>query len=146
MDPWELVARERVRETIVRYAHLVDGGRLEPLLALFTEDATLEVGDRPPARGREGIRALFLETGARLQAAQGRPFIRHHVSTVDVAVEGTDAARARSYFLALTVQGVDHWGCYRDRLVRIGERWLLHHRRVRTDGRAAGSVLGPRPA
>lgn len=142
METWALVARERVRETIVRYAHLVDTGRFDELLDLFTEDATLEAGDHPPARGRAAIRAFFVDTGIRLRAAQGRPFIRHHVSSIDVEVESPDAATSRSYFLAITDQGPDHWGRYRDRLVRDGERWLFAHRRVRTDGRVAGSALG----
>ena len=141
MEDWEVAAREGVRETIVRYAHLVDGGRFDDLLELFTEDAILEAGTRPAAHGRAAIRALFVETGARLSAAQGRPFIRHHVSTIDVDVQGPDAARARSYFLALTDGGPDHWGRYHDRLVRVDGRWLFQHRRVRTEGRTAGSVF-----
>lgn len=141
METWELLAREGVREAIVRYAHLVDAGRFDELLALFTEDATLDAGERPVARGRGAIRALFVETGARLGATQWRPFIRHHLSNVDVEVEGPDTARARAYFLALTERGLDHWGRYQDRLVRVGGRWLFEHRRVRTEGRAVGSVL-----
>ena len=145
MEEWELAARECVRETIVRYAHLVDGGRFDDLLELFTEDAILEPDTRPPARGRAAIRALFEETGARLRAAQSRPFIRHHVSNIDVDVQGSDLARARSYVLALTDSGPDHWGRYHDRLVRVDGRWLFQHRRVRTEGRTAGSVFEPKP-
>ena len=145
MEAWEVAAREGVRETIVRYAHLVDGGRFDELLELFTEDATLETGTGPAGHGRAAIRALFVDTGARLEAAQGRPFIRHHVSTIDVDVQDPEAARARSYFLAVTERGPDHWGRYQDRLVRVDGRWLFQHRRVRTDGRVAGSVFGSKP-
>jgi 3-phenylpropionate/cinnamic acid dioxygenase small subunit len=145
MEVWELVAREGVRETVIRYAHLVDGGRFDELLELFTEDATLEAGDQTTARGRAAIRALFVDTGARLSSAQGRPFVRHHVSNIDVDVESPDAARARAYFLALTEHGPDHWGRYQDRLVRVDGRWRFQHRRVRTEGRVAGSVLNTKP-
>jgi len=142
MDPAELAARAGVQDTLARYCHLVDAGRLDELLLLFMEDAVLEAGDLPPARGRAAIREVFRGTGERLAAGAARPLIRHHLTSVVVDVEGPEAASAASYFLAVTERGVDHWGRYRDRLVRQGDRWLIQHRRVRTDGRAPGSVFG----
>ena len=82
MELWELAAREAIRETVARYAHLVDRGRIDELVELFVEDGVLEAGDRPPARGRAAIRELFLETGKRLASASARPLIRHHVSNL----------------------------------------------------------------
>lgn len=142
MDQRELTAREGIRETVARYAHLVDAGRIDELLALFTDDAVLEAGDLPPASGRAAIGDLFRGTGTRLASAASRPLIRHHVSNVAIDITGPDTAEARSYFLAITERGPDHWGRYRDRLVRVGERWLFASRVVRVDGRAAGSVFG----
>ena len=141
MEPWELLAREAIRDTIARYAAFVDRGQFDALVALFTEDATLEAGDLPPAAGRDGIRALLQGVGTRLAAAEPQPYIRHHVSSLVIDVETPSAARATSYFLAVTARGLDHWGRYRDRLVAVGDRWLFQHRRVRTDGRAPGSVF-----
>ena len=141
MEHLELIAREGIRETVARYAHLVDAGRIEELIALFAEDAVLEAGDLPPARGRAAIEALFRGTGSRLASASTRPLIRHHVSNLVIDVTGPDTADARSYFLAITERGPDHWGRYRDQLVRIGERWLFTSRLVRVDGRAAASVF-----
>ena len=134
MEPWELAAREAIRETLARYAHLVDRGRLDDVAALFTEDAVLEAGDEPPARGRAAIRALFAGFGTRL-AAGGRARIRHHVSTIAIAFEDPRTATAESYFLAVLDTGPDHWGRYRDRLVLRDGRWLFAQRRVRVDGR-----------
>jgi hypothetical protein len=146
METWELIAREGIRDTIARYAHLVDRGRIDELLELFTADGVLEAGDLPPARGREAIRALLTATKARLAAAGSRPWIRHHVSSVRIDLEGPVAATAGSYFLAVTERGPDHWGRYRDRIVESGGRWLFAHRRVRVDGRAPGSwASAPRP-
>jgi 3-phenylpropionate/cinnamic acid dioxygenase small subunit len=143
MELWQLTAREGIRDTIARYAHLVDGGRFDELVALFTEDAVLEAGDQPPAHGRAALAAFLRGTGDRLAAAaHGPPLIRHHVSNVVVDVTGTAAASARSYFLAVTERGPDHWGRYRDELALSGERWLFTRRQVRVDGRAAGSVFG----
>ncbi|HLY37107.1 MAG TPA: nuclear transport factor 2 family protein [Candidatus Binatia bacterium] len=135
MEPWELGAREAIRETLARYAHLVDRGRLDETAALFTEDGVLEAGDEPAARGREAIRALFAGAGTRL-AAGGRARIRHHVSSVTIAFDDAWTATSDSYFLAVTERGPDHWGRYRDRLVLRDGQWLFAHRRVRVDGRA----------
>ena len=143
METWELIAREGIRDTIARYAHLVDRGRIDELVGLFAEDGVLEAGDRPAVRGRDALRAFFLGTGERLAAASSRPLIRHHVSNVQIDVRSADAADAVSYFLALTERGVDHWGRYRDRFVRVGERWLFQHRRARADGYAPGSPFAP---
>src|SRR6266446_9059464 len=142
MELWELAAREAIRETVARYAHLVDRGRIDELVDLFVEDGVLEAGDRPPAAGRAAIRELFLETGKRLASASARPLIRHHVSNLAIDVTGPDDATAESYFLAMTDRGPDHWGRYRGRFVRRGSRWLVQHRRARTDGYAPGSVFG----
>jgi ketosteroid isomerase-like protein len=142
MELWELAARETIRETVARYAHLVDRGRIDALVELFAEDGILEAGDRPPARGRAAIRAFFGETGKRLAAGSARPLIRHHVSNLVIELVGPDEATAESYFLAVTERGPDHWGRYRDRLVRRASRWLFQHRRARADGYAPGSVFG----
>jgi len=135
MEPWEPAAREAIRETLARYAHLVDRGRLDETAALFTEDAVLEAGDEPAARGREAIRALFAGAGTRLAAGGRAARIQHHVSSVTIAFEDAWTATVESYFLALTDRGPDHWGRYRDRLVLHDGRWLFAHRRVRVDGR-----------
>src|SRR5438552_12661219 len=134
MELCELAAREAIRETVARYAHLVDRGRIDELVELFTEDGTLEAGDRPPARGRAAIRAFFLETGRRLASAFARPLIRHHVSNLVIEVTDSDSASTEAYFLAITERGPDHWGRYRDRFARLGGRWLFAYRRATVDG------------
>ena len=144
MDVWELVAREQIRETIAAYALRVDGGRFEELVELFSRDGVLEVEGEPPHRGREAIRAFVTGTGRDLAAGTGAPRIRHHVSNVVIELDGSDRARARCYFLAVTDRGVDHWGRYRDELGREGDVWRFLHRRVRTDGAAPGSWVAGR--
>lgn len=139
MEAWELEARERIRETIARYAHCVDGGRFDDLVELFAPEGVLEVEGESAHRGRDAIRAFVTGTGRDLAAGTGAPRIRHHVSNVLIELAGPDRARARCYFLAVTDRGVDHWGRYRDDLVRAGDVWRFAHRQVRTDGAAAGS-------
>jgi len=48
MEVWELEAREQIRDTIARYAHCVDGGCFDDLVALFIPDGVLEVGASRP--------------------------------------------------------------------------------------------------
>ena len=56
MELWELAAREAIRETVARYAHLVDRGRIDELVDLFVEDGVLEAGTaRPPRAGRPSV-------------------------------------------------------------------------------------------
>jgi ketosteroid isomerase-like protein len=132
------VAREEIRDTIARYAHLVDRGRMDEIATLFADDGTLEAGHLPAVRGREAIRQFLTGTKSRL-AATARTLVRHHVTSVTVDVTSPDAATASSYYLVLGERGIDHWGLYRDTFVRVGGRWLFLHRRVRTDGRSPDS-------
>ena len=145
MEAWELAAREQIRDTIARYAHCVDGGRFEELVDLFLPDGALEVEGREPHRGRDAIRAFVTGVGQDIAASRGAPRIRHHVGNVLVDLDGPERARARSYFLAVTDTGVDHWGRYRDELVPSGGRWRFAVRQVRTDGAAPGSWAAGRP-
>jgi len=144
VEDWELAAREGIRETIAAYAHRVDGGRFDELVDLFAPDGVLEVEGEPAHRGGDAIRAFVTGTGADLAAGTGAPRIRHHVSNVLIELDGPDRARARCYFLAVTDRGVDHWGRYRDELVRDGDVWRFAHRGVRTDGAAPGSWVAGR--
>jgi len=139
MELWELAARELIRETLARYAHCADTGRFSELAALFTEDGVLDIDGRPPLRGHDAIVAFLTGTKSSLGATLESPYIRHHVSSISITIDGPGEASAASYFLAITERGPDHWGRYKDRLVCVDGRWLFRHRRVRPDGHAASS-------
>src|SRR2546427_4995827 len=102
MELWALAPREAIRETVARYAHLVDRGRIDELVDLFVEDGVLEAGGRPPARGRAAIPELFLETGKRLASASARPLIPHHVSNLTIDLTRPHDATPEAYFLPMT--------------------------------------------
>ena len=76
--------------------------------------------------------------------AEAGSFIRHHVSSHTVTVEGTDRAVGYAYFLVVTDRGPDHWGRYADRYVRAGDAWLFQSRGVRVDGHAPTSRAAKR--
>ena len=52
--------------------------------------------------------------------ARGRvPFIRHFTATTQIDVLSETQAKARSYYLFLTVHGLDHWGRYLDEFAPV---------------------------
>lgn len=136
IEPWELEAREIIRSIISRYAHCADTGRFDDLVNLFAVDGVLEIAGREPIAGRDAIRAFLTGTKASMAAGVTQPFIRHHVSSIDLSVHDHEHAGARSYFFVITQRGPDHWGRYRDDFVRREGQWFFERRRVRLDGRA----------
>jgi hypothetical protein len=137
MELWELVAREEIRDTVARYAHYADSGRVDDFIGLFTEDAVLEIKGRTVFRGREGIRGMIegAKTGVAERAASR--LIRHNNTNVLIELDGPTRARTRMYFVAYMANGPDHWGRYRDVLVPEADgRWRFQERVVSLDGHA----------
>lgn len=134
-DLWELAARESIGETLARYSHLGDAGKIDDLVALFAPDGVLEVRDRGSYHGREGIRSFLAQTAEAFRGASLK-FMRHYVSTVTIADVSRSEGRAAAYFHVLTDRGLDHWGRYRDVLVPGEERWLFAHRLAIIDDEA----------
>lgn len=139
MELWELSARESVRDTLALYAHGVDTGRFEEVAGLFTPDGLLAIAGQEPLRGRPAILGFLQGRRTSLSQNLANPYIRHHVTSVRIVMEGPELARAWSYFLAVTERGPDHWGRYRDELVPAGNLWQFRQRHVRVDGHAPDS-------
>jgi ketosteroid isomerase-like protein len=145
MESWELVARETIRELVVRYAHGVDRGRFDEVAALFADDGVLDLPEGRRLTGPDAIREFLGGTRDTMRAGATSPSIRHHVTSHRIDVEGPDGAVGFAYFLVVTERGPDHWGRYADRYVRAGDRWRFAARRVRLDGRASDPrAAGPR--
>jgi len=145
VEPWELGAREHIRETVARYAHFADAGRYDDFVALFSVDGILEVHGEESHRGRDAIRAFVGGVGLQRASTATVPVLRHHISNLTIEMRSPAEARGACYFLAVTEHGVDHWGRYRDRYVCDGEHWLFGHRLVRTDGTTPGGWAASRP-
>ena len=137
----DLLAREGIRDTVARYNSYSDSGRFEPLWELFAEHAVMELdgadGGSTVYTGREEIKRIF--TGAqervkeRLDTA-GPTYVRHFTATHQIDLVDTDHATGRCYFAVIIDNGLDHWGVYVDRYVRVDDRWRFEHRRVQIDG------------
>ncbi len=144
-----------IRSLHARYAQGVDRGRFAETAALFASDAVLEVEGSARVVGRDDIQAYFEGVGITLERTSVSRLIRHHVTSAVVDPVDADHARGAVYFLAVTERGVDHWGRYRDRYVRLAESaresgepaggWRFSERICVTEGRARGSWAGEDP-
>jgi hypothetical protein len=141
-----LLAREGIRDLVARYNSYGDTGRFEPLFALFAEDAVMEIGDasgEPTVyEGRENVERIFAGAQDRIRAqasTSGPTYIRHFTATHQIDLVDADHASGRSYFAVIMDAGIDHWGRYIDRYVRIDGEWRFEHRRVYIDGRTNAS-------
>ena len=150
----ELLARESIRHALATYNIFGDRVQVDGFLQAFTEDAVLEFGgerEGETARheGREAIRRWMTDWTSRPKSAEPPPgpmFVRHHITTSRIEFTGPETAEGRTYFAVYTPVGPDHAGVYSDKFRKVGDDWLIAHRKVRTEWRAAESLFRPRPA
>lgn len=145
MQLWELVARERIRDTLARYNWSGDALRLDDLAQTFCEDGELELRSDEPVRGRAAIVELLggavAAPNAAAQASGIKRIVRHNVTNIRVTDVCPDEARVACYFTVFTEIGLDHYGRYRDVFVPVGDDWLIRHRFVSTDWSASESTM-----
>lgn len=111
--------------------HCDNGFDPDGIASLFTEDAVWDGGGhRGVQRGRDGIRAYFVDRGARI------PFSAHFITNPRVIVDGE---RADGWWLMLMpfVTDEDHlqgprWQRteYHDTFTRVDGRWLFQSVKV----------------
>ncbi|WP_395310306.1 nuclear transport factor 2 family protein [Mycobacterium sp. AMU20-3851] len=137
----ELRIRVGVSHLMTSYQYLADTGKVEALARLFAPDGVLEIGDEKWV-GPEAILAMFTDTARRFTDADFLP-ARHHLSSIYVEPRPDGTAKTYACFQFIGTRGLDHWGTYRDTAVPGPDGWLFAHRRVITEGFAAGSRLNP---
>lgn len=145
----ELLAREAIRATLANYTVAGDRLRADNLAATFTEDGVLESEFVPESdafhfEGREAIKGWLTRwtNSADVDTStHAATFVRHHLSTSQIILVAEDRATARTYWTAYTDIGPDHCGYYLDTLRKVGEDWLIAHRRVRLDWRSPESLF-----
>jgi hypothetical protein len=141
VDVWELTAREQIRDTLARYNLAGDRGRYDEMVGCFAPDGVLVIVGSAEHQGRDAMRRFFAGVGG--AAHPDLTQMRHCVTNLVIDMESSEGAAASSYFQVITDIGLDHWGRYRDRLVPVGDRWLLTERSVKTDGYGTGSFFAP---
>lgn len=142
MELWELVARESIRDLVLRYNSTSDSGRFAEALELFTPDAVME---RPDAlfEGRDAIGGQFEGAATDLRhlaGPDGRMYLRHFTSTHQIDLHDESKASGRCYYLVLLPKGLDHWGRYIDEYVVHEGAWRFSRRKVTIDGHHPGGM------
>jgi SnoaL-like domain len=152
MELWELIARERIRDSLALYNWSGDAFRLPELASAFGPDGALEIRGREPLHGREDIVAFLsgVGAGAHGEARQAKAndglttrIVRHNVTNIRFLELSKQQALVACYFTVLTEIGLDHYGRYRDIFVPDGDAWLIKHRFVSTDWRSPASTMAP---
>lgn len=124
----ELVDREAIKEVLARYAITVDSGDAKGFAALFAPDA---VWEWPQVDLRYEGQAALHDLAAAI--ADNLPGGQHVMSNHVISVDGDSATAvceltcfiSRPQKIYTVLQGF-----YRDRLVKIDERWLIRRRTV----------------
>lgn len=146
----ELLARESIRHTIHSYNIAGDSMRPDDLAATFTENGIYEFAGFGPVpgfhfEGRAAIRAA--SAGWRKAGQPAKPgklsFVRHNLTTCRIELTGPDSAAARTYWMVMTDIGPDHSGVYNDVFRKVGDQWLIAHRKIRVDWRSPASLFPP---
>ena len=133
----EMNDRQAITDVLVEYCCALDRMDLQRLAALFTDDCFVEYGPDPALQSR-GAAELerSLERMWRWQRTS------HHLSNVLIEFNGRDGARVSSYVHAWheRTDGTTAMilGQYRDRFVRIDERWRIAERRMEMNGSDSG--------
>ena len=128
-----LEALEAIRDLDARYCRTLDDGDWDALVSLFTEDG--EFVGLSCARGHAGLRTFFAGL-----AEAGLTAFWHHVTNLEITLDGPDTASARSFLWQPCVQdGVPHIaaGRYTDVLRRVdtdsGGVWRYASKQVSFD-------------
>src|ERR1700754_531119 len=111
MELWELVARERIRDTLARYTWSGDALRLDELARTFCVDGELELRGSEPVRGRAAIVELLggvvATPNATAQTSGVKRIVRHNITNIRFTGVHPDEVRVASYFTVVTEIGLD---------------------------------------
>jgi hypothetical protein len=141
MESWEIEARLGVDALFGEYVRFVDAGRPELLAELFTADCLYDMDNGNIARGREEIPDRVRALIPMFASAVNFGRLRHHMSSRRIEFEGPERAKVTSAFLAVSGQGPDHWGSYRDVVVREPGGWRFSQRVARVEGAVPHSPM-----
>ncbi|MCU1482189.1 MAG: hypothetical protein JWQ19_2975 [Subtercola sp.] len=139
--PTDIEAYVLISDLMGKYIAGVDSGKPPAVSELFGETGTLVVHGGEEFHGSAEIER-FLVRSRESKSTNNFGRLRHHLSSLQIETDGSDTATARSYFLAITPRGPDHWGVYTDELVREGDRWRFALRKVVIEGADPSGWIG----
>jgi hypothetical protein len=128
--------RQEIAETLARYGHVVDQGRLERLDSVFTPDVRYDMSavGLPVMVGVDALRAGALRLGAENPVA-------HHVTDVVVLEADGDEAVVASKGLMLTVEGMLRSVTHHDVLRRTPVGWRIASRVITPQTAPLGGLV-----
>lgn len=140
MTDEELKARVAIGQRLAACTQAGDARKADAYAACFAIDGVLQLDQA--ITGREAIRQWMCAPSVIPAADATSPgFVSHHLTTCSVELTGAESAKARTYWLVTTTAGLDHNGYYDDRLRKVGDDWLIEHRRPRTLWTAPDSLV-----
>ena len=137
----DLLAREAIRDLVIRYNSYGDSGLFDRMIGLFAPDATVEING-VSYHGLDELRRVFSSVSEQTSSPRDRPaYLRHCTTTHQIDLVDETSATGRCYFFVLTAVGLDHWGRYLDEYRVIDGEWRLAQRRVLTDALGPDSIF-----
>ena len=138
----DLLAREAIRDLVVRYNSYGDSGLFERMIGLFAPEAIVEVNGAVH-QGLDELRRLFGGVPEHTSTSSGGTpaYLRHCTSTHQIDLTDEITATGRCYFFVLTAVGLDHWGRYLDDYRVVEGEWRFARRRVLTDALGPQSIF-----
>ena len=139
MSSSELAIHTGVFRLLTQYQYGADTAQHAQVASLFTANSTYKT-DNNSYEGPDGVLRFFASVRKLFLNADFLP-ARHHLSTVHIEPQSDATATTYACFQFFGRHGVDHWGIYRDRVIRVDGRWQFAARRVSIDGYVAGSPI-----
>jgi hypothetical protein len=137
----ERLAREAIAKTLAACTQAGDARKADTYAQCFTEDGVLHLQSQ--IEGRESIRRWMSAPSVIPQPDGPSPgFVSHHLTTCRIDITSPTTATVRTYWLVTTAIGLDHNGYYDDRFSKVGDEWLISHRRPRTLWKSPTSLVG----
>jgi hypothetical protein len=129
--------RSAICDLLASYVSVIDNARYSDLPELFAPGGEL----RSLITGRTTPRSQLSDYLRAVVTTRVKPSwraVRHHLSMPAIELGDDETATSVTYFTAFNAEAPDHWGAYRDRLVKIEGAWRFQERVV--------EVLGSEPS
>lgn len=119
----------QIRQLYAHYCWTLDERKFDELLGLFTEDGVVE----GPNYGRHVGQAQLRQFIEKYKSTTHMFQVRHVISNIEVDIQGDDATGSCYVMNYRTHRGrteLSAIGVHRDKLRKVGGRWLIAERQV----------------
>ncbi|HVV29374.1 MAG TPA: nuclear transport factor 2 family protein [Mycobacteriales bacterium] len=124
--------KKEAERIVLAYARCADERRGADLVALFTDDGVVDLGEKQ-LTGKAELAAFY--GGNKPVTDRTAPQrTKHFITNVVAESTGSDTASAQCYFQMFQPTGLAVWGRYLDDLVRTDGGWRIARRTVVVDG------------